>query len=62
MSVCGFLWIFDMKPTHLCVQVGWLLSGRDDAAVLLPVAMGFVRQSVVQTVREGVESEQEFIH
>lgn len=51
-----------MKPTHLCVQVGWLLSGRDDAAVLLPVAMGFVRQSVVQTVREGVESEQEFIH
>ena len=54
--------MLDMRPTHLYVQVGWLFSEWDGAAVILPVAMRFVRRSVVQTVREGVESEEEFIH
>lgn len=51
-------WIFDMRLNHLCVHVGWY--GWDDRTVF-PVALGVGGQRVVQTVWEGVESEQEFI-
>lgn len=58
MCLRPIFWIFDMRLNHLCVHVGWY--GWDDRTVF-PVAMGVGGQSVVQTVWEGVESEQEFI-
>lgn len=53
---------FDSSMAHLCVRVRRLLYGRGDGTVLLQVVMEFRGQSVVQAVREGGESEQQFVY